>query len=80
MENNNNTFTTDSFQLASFLLSEQCNLLALDRSNPKRIIFIFEETLLRQELTQKFLSHQASVEPHRFASAQKDLKQLIYQR
>lgn len=74
----NKIFTTDSFQLASFLLSEQCKLLSLDRSNPKRIVFIFEDTAHRLELTQKFLSHQALIEPHKFAAAQKDLKQLIY--
>lgn len=76
----NKVFTTDSFQLASFLLSEQCKLLSLDRTNPRRIIFIFEDSEHRRELTQLFLSHQARVEPHRFASSQKDLKQLIYQK
>lgn len=78
-QNNNNTFSTDSFQLASFLLSESCKLISLDKSNPRRIIFIFEESENRKEITQKFLAFEAVSEPHRLASAQKDLKQLIYQ-
>lgn len=73
-----NTFTTDNFQLASYLLSESCNLISTDKTNPKRAIFIFEDTERRKLLTKKFLSHQAQVEPHKFFSAQKDLKQMIY--
>lgn len=76
---NQTTFPTDNFQLASFLLTESVKLLSLDRSIPKRIVFIFEETEQRKVLTQDFLSYQAKVEPHRFFSAQRDLKQMIYQ-
>lgn len=77
--NKNSTFQTDSFHLASFLLSESCKLISLERSNPRRIIFIFEESEKRKQLTAKFLAFEAMCEPHRLASAQKDLKQLIYQ-
>lgn len=75
----NSTFSTDNFQLACYLLAESCKLLMVDKFNPRRALFIFEESERRQELTQKFISYQASVEPHRFFSAQKDLKQLLYQ-
>ncbi len=80
MSNNNiNTFSTDNFQLASFLLSESIKLISLDRSDPRRVLFVFEDTEHRKVLTGQFLSHQAKVEPHKFFSAQKDLKQMIYQ-
>lgn len=79
MENNRKTFNTDSFNLASFLLSQSCRLISLDRTNPKRIVFIFEESAKRVELTDLFLMYKAQVEPHRLFAAQKDLKQLIYQ-
>ncbi len=79
MENSNPTFITDSFHLSIYLLSESCCLKSIDKTNPKRMNFIFEESELRQSLTQKFLSYQAKVEPHRLFSAQKDLKQMIYQ-
>lgn len=74
----NNTFATDNFQLASFLLAKSVNLLSLNKDNPKRVIFIFKESEQRKTLTEQFLSHQAKVEPHKFFSAQKDLKQMIY--
>ena len=73
-----NTFSTDNFQLAAYLLVESCKLLMVDKFNPKRVVFMFEESKQRKELTQKFISYQALVEPHRFFSAQKDLKQMIY--
>ncbi len=75
-----NTFSTDNFQLAIYLLSESCDLISIDKTNPKRVIFIFEDTERRKLLMKIFLSYQAQVEPHKFFSAQKDLKQMIYQK
>lgn len=75
---NPKVFSTDSFVLASFLLCESCRLLSLNKGNPRRVIFVFEETKDRQQLSELFLSHKAKVEPHRFFSAQKDLKQMLY--
>lgn len=73
-----NTFSTDNFQLASYLLSESCHLISADKTNPKRVVFIFEDRDRCEFLMKKFLSYQAQVEPHKFFSAQKDLKQMIY--
>lgn len=80
MENQNNKqFTTDSFLLASYLLAESCTLLSLDKTNPKRVIFVFKESDERKHLTEKFLAHRGLIEPHRFYAGQKDIKQLLYQ-
>lgn len=78
-QNNKQTFQTDNFQLACYLASESVPLLSLDRTNPKRVMFVFEESEQRKTLTKQFLSYKAKVEPHRFFSAQKDIKQMIYQ-
>jgi len=72
-------FQSDNFQLACYLLAESVKLLSLDKANPRRVLFVFEESEQRKALTHKFLAYEALVEPHRFFSAQKDLKQLIYQ-
>lgn len=72
------TFPTDSFLLAAYLLTESCKLISLDKANPRRAVFVFEESDKRQLLTETFLSHEAKVEPHKFFSAQKDLKQMLY--
>ena len=74
----NQTFPTDSFLLAAYLLTESCRLITLDKANPRRAVFVFEESEKRQLLTEKFLSHETQVEPHKFFSAQKDLKQMLY--
>lgn len=72
-------FPTDSFILASFLLCESIPLIGMNTTNPRRVVFLFEESQRRKELTEKFLAHKSLVEPHRYFSAQKDLKQMIYQ-
>lgn len=77
-DNNQTIFPTDNFQLASYLLSNACLLVSVDKTNPKRVAFIFENSPERERLTQEFLSYQGTVEPHKFFSAQRDLKQLIY--
>ena len=77
--NNQNTFPTDNFQLACYLLSEAIPLLSLDKANPRRVLFVFEESEQRKALTRKYMSYQAETEVHRIFSAQKDLKQLLYQ-
>ncbi len=74
----NKAFTTDNFQLAAFLLAESCKLIGTNKTNPQRVVFLFEESEQRKQRTDLFLSYQAKVEPHRFFSAQKDLKQILY--
>ncbi len=76
--NNINIFPTTNFPLASFLLSKGCKIVSVDKANPKRTIFNFQDSDLRKELTDKFLAYEALVEPHDFFNSQKDLKQLIY--
>lgn len=73
------TFSTDSFVLASFLLCESFKLLDINRDNPKRMVFIFEESGNRVSAIELFFSYKAHVEPNRFYSAQRNLKQMIYQ-
>ncbi len=79
MENNKNTFSTDSFVLASYLLCESFNLIGVNKDNPKRMIFIFEDSKKRASIIELFFSYKASIEPNRFYSAQRNLKQMIYQ-
>lgn len=77
---NSSIFSTDSFNLATYLLSESCRLISIDKADPKRALFIFEDSEKRKSLTEKFLSYQAQVEPNRFCSAQRNLKQILYQK
>lgn len=79
MSIDNQTFSTDSFPLASYLLAKSCTLTLIDKANPRRALFVFQESEERQKLTKEFLSHTGLVEPHKFFSSQKDLKQMLYQ-
>ena len=76
---NTGTFSTDSFVLASYLLCESFKLISINRENPRRMIFIFEDSKDRATLIELFFSYRARVEPNRFYSAQRNLKQMIYQ-
>jgi len=78
MDQKNIAYTTDSFLLASYLLAESCSLLRSDKTNPRRIVFVFQDSEKLQSLIKIFLSHKSHIEPHRFYSAMKDLKQIIH--
>lgn len=71
-------FTTDNFQLASYLLSAGYPIQKLDKNNPRRAQFFFEDSTSLREEVRRFISYEAVVEPHRYFSAQKDIKQLLY--
>lgn len=73
-----NKFSTDSFVLASYLLCASFNLIGVNKDNPKRMIFIFEDSEKRMEAIELFFSYKARIEPNQFYSAQRNLKQLIY--
>ena len=75
-----NTFSTDSFVLASYLLCESFRLLSINKDNPKRMIFVFEESQKRASAIDLFFSYKTQVEPNRFYSAQRNLKQRIYEK
>lgn len=75
---NDPSFSTDSFVLASFLLSYECILLDVNKSNPRRACFIFKNSKTLVELIDQFHSYQAKIEPHKFFNSQKDLKQRLY--
>lgn len=72
-------FNTDNFLLAAYLLSEGCILLTLDKSNSKRVNFVFEDSDKRIDLSNRFLSYQATVEPNRLYASMRNLKQMLYQ-
>lgn len=82
MEDNNTlNWSTDSLNLAAYLMGEGCRLYSINRTaDPKKVLFVFEESKQRTSLTQKFLAYEARCEPHRLFSAMKDLKQLLYQK
>ena len=74
----NKSFESDHFSLCAYLLCKSFVLLSVKKDNPKRVVFVFEDSPEREQLTQEFFSNQGCVEPNSYFAAQKNLKQLIY--
>lgn len=79
MKKPQNTYSTDNLQLAAFLLAEGCHLIDLDKTNPRRVVFIFQDSPQRTNLERKFSAFETKIEPHKYFSAIKELKQRLYQ-
>ena len=73
-----NQFTTSDFYTAVFLLSEEYQLLSIDKADPRRFRFVFEDHKDRAKLLEGFFNGQAKVEPRKFVAAIKELKSLMY--
>jgi predicted RNA-binding protein YlxR (DUF448 family) len=71
-------FETSDFYLSAFLLSKGLKLIKVDKSNPQRALFIFEDREDRQKLVEEFLYSRAKVNPKEFVIAIKELKQLLH--
>lgn len=79
MKNDNQQqFKTSDFYLSAFLLAKDLKLLTVDRLNPNRALFVFQDSEDRQDLVQDFLFGRAKVNPKNFVVAIKELKQLLH--
>jgi hypothetical protein len=78
MVNNGNEYQTKDFYSAAFLLAHGHKITRINRANPKRVFFAFDEFDGREDLVRAFLYGKAAVEPQAFIAAIKTLKGLIY--
>lgn len=80
MKNNLNekTYKTANFPIAIFLLANDFKLLDIDRSNPPRASFIFEDKPIRQTLIEKFWADEPVVGCKKLLQSQRELKQRLY--
>lgn len=75
---NEKQFLSSDFYISAYLLAVGVNLLGVNRENPRRLFFVFEDFNDRQKLVEDFLLGRGSVQPKRYASAIKELKDLIH--
>ena len=75
---NKNQFKTPDFYLSAYFVSKGLTLAGVERESPRRILFVFDDTEDRENLTEDFLFGRGNVEPKRFVSAIKELKQLLH--
>ena len=78
MKNENKQFINSDFYLSAFCLAKGLRLIDINRANPRRLLFIFDDKKNRQNLIEDFLFGRAKIEPKSFVSAIKELKSLIY--
>ena len=77
-------FSTSNFYLASFLMVKGMTLTGLDKTNPKRCEFIFEDVPARLQLSDAFAFANENdqvllVDARRMIAAIKNLKEKLYE-
>ncbi len=74
----NQQFVLSDFYLAAFLRAKGFQLLNIDKNDPRRALFVFQDRKDRQNLVEDFLFGRAQIELKSFVSAIKELKQLLH--
>ena len=74
------TYRTSDIYIASYLLSKGLELEGLDRRNPRRIDFIFQDKPGRSELVKQFLCGSATGNVVDFVFYMRRAKRLLYSR
>ncbi len=69
---------TSDFYWAAYCLASGIKLIDIDRADPRRFFFLFEDIKNREDLERDFLYGRTSIEPKKFISAIKELKQLLH--
>ncbi|OGI90351.1 hypothetical protein A3B01_02260 [Candidatus Nomurabacteria bacterium RIFCSPLOWO2_01_FULL_41_52b] len=72
------TFSSPDFYLCAFLKAKELKLLGVEKESPSRLLFVFQDSKDRQELVQGFLFDSILIEPKRYATAIRELKDLIH--
>ena len=75
---NEKTFDTRDFYISAFLLAKGYKLVSVNRSNPQRVLFAFNDFESREDLLRDFILGKSSVEPQSFINSIKALKQVLH--
>lgn len=72
-------YKTSNFYLSAYLYSWNQELVNIDKENPKKAIFVFIDSLEREELVSAFIyGQEAPVDAKKYAYAIKELKNKLY--
>lgn len=79
MENqtDKNFFTSD-IRIASYLLSKGISLVGTERSNHRKVVFVFEKSNDTSVLIRDYLSDKANVNPRLLFESFDNLKSVIF--
>lgn len=73
-----NNYKTSDLQLASTLYALGYQLLSLDRSNPRRVTFVFESSEDLDRSASEFYADSLLINPRRLFSASRLVKERLY--
>ncbi|MDD5415930.1 MAG: DUF5659 domain-containing protein [Candidatus Daviesbacteria bacterium] len=73
-----NTFELTDFEVATILIIEGFNLLEVDKSNPHKASFIFENNPRIAEVINSYFNDKLSVNPRMLFMESKTLKNRLY--
>jgi len=76
--NNADEFRTSDFYIACYALTQGAKVAYLDRTDPRRVVFVFENVKDGENLVRDFLYRKALVTPQDFVEKIKVLKQLLH--
>ena len=76
--NDANEYQTRDFYIAAYLLAKGHKIVHINRDEPKRVFFTFNNFEGREDLLRAFLYGEGVVEPQTFVVAIKTLKGLIH--
>lgn len=71
-------FKTSDIALCSALCCYGYSIEAVDKQNPKKVVFLIYRDENLEDLIQKYFSHQLKVEPLSFFNYLKEIKTRIY--
>ena len=74
----NNEYQTSDFPTSIVLLLRRHRLLEVDRSNPRRVVFSFEQTTALERDLDHLAVGKLRVDPMEFWAAERRCKSLIY--
>ncbi len=77
MKTDENCYKTSDLTLAT-TLSIYFPIILIDRSNGKKVLFVFDRSTALDELIEKFWQNKIAVEPQIFSNQMKNLKTRIY--
>jgi len=75
---NKNEYVLSDFYGAVYLKTCGLQLIGINRTDPRRFRFVFEDREDRAKLIEDFFAGRAVVEPRQFTAAIKEAKALMY--
>lgn len=72
------SFTTSDLSICTALISFDFDLVSLDKSDSKKVVFSFENSKKLQETINKYWKKELRVEPRQFFENLKSIKSRLY--